>query len=246
MNPRITFQYDGRTVVFFRAAVKDEKPEDVAKFRRLAKLTKGWKSYEKRLLKDLSNGSREAYVCLLMAHYGVRMGNADSATGYTALMKHVEGQHIQTYGGTTLLKEHVEVAGTTLVLSFLGKKAVDQKVVVTHKELVKWGKVFLRDTDTPKFLNTTEYFVRRYLKAIDDELIVKDFRGLCANAHAYMMFQDEYAGRERLATKTAVNGDVKALCEQLAKFMGNTAGVCKRSYLSPKFIEHVIEQRWDK
>jgi DNA topoisomerase IB len=242
----IPLQYNGKDTVFFANPNGRIKQADrkAAKFERVGKLAKEWNQIEIRLLSLLeSQQSRPAYACLLMAECGIRIGNEDSAEGYISSIKGKEGQFLQTYGATTLLKEHVRFEGDSMILEFLGKKAVEQCIIIKNPTLVRWGRVF-HDSSTDKWLGIDAGDVDRFIeRVIDSRLTIKDFRTFCANCRAYQIYMDEVAVNPIPEKKRDLTAEIKKVIAGTAEYLGNTPGICKSAYLSPKLISWIESQR---
>jgi len=230
-------------VCFFTDHCRRKQPR---KFDRVALLAQRWEKYEKVLLRLLKQNSQEAFACLVMAHTGLRVGNEDSAEGYVTKLRGLEGQTIQTFGLTTLRKEHVFSEGKKLILRFLGKKAVGQDVAITDPILIEYGKRLLAEIPGDSWLSVSDREVYRFFKRqIDPVITLKDLRTMCANAMAYALFEDTLADRPPLGRKSEVNKELKTLLETAATKLGNTGGVLKRSYMSPHFVEWFKVKRFD-
>ena len=85
---------------------------DKGKFNRYAKLGKVSDTVVNDLIVKINKDpdsidGRCAFASLLMMLYGVRIGNEGSAEGYVSGLEKNEGEIVQTYGTTTLLKEHI-------------------------------------------------------------------------------------------------------------------------------------------
>lgn len=243
----IELKYKGNDVIYFanpngKINTQDSK---VNKFNRVGKLAKDWEKIEEKLINLLiKKNSQEAYALLLMANCGIRIGNEDSAEGYVTKLKEIEGQTVQTYGLTTLLKEHVEFVDQEMHLKFVGKKVVNQHIVIKDEMLVKYGKQFFEENDGDQWLAVRDYQLKRFLKkTVDKRFQVKDFRTLCANCNAYMIYESGFKGNELPTTKTNLNKEVKEIYVKVSEVLGNTPSICKSAYVSPEFLSHVETER---
>ena len=239
--------YRGRPAIFFAKASGSTKQSDrkAAKFCRVGKLAKAWPEVEKKLegLLDSKYG-REAFCCLLMAETGIRIGNEDSAEGYVAKVKGFEGEVVQTFGASTLKKEHIIVDGDKLCLDFVGKKVVKQFIVVTNPLLVEYGKKFLEESETDLWLNVEDANVAKFIKKrIDKRLTIKDFRTFAANCNAFHIYEDNISSSPVPARKGDLTKEIKEVVVKTSEILGNTPGICKNAYLSPYLIEWITSER---
>jgi len=219
----------------------------MVKFHRVAKLAKKWDEVERKLESLLSGKySREAYICLLMAKTGIRIGNLDSAEGYVAKVKGHEGELVKTYGATTLLNEHVTFDGSKMILDFVGKKVVDHTIVIEDELLVKYGKIFF-DQNNETWLNVEDGDVVKFIKKkIDNRLTPKDFRTFAGNCKAFQIYQKLTEGKPLPEKKGDLSKEIKEIFIETSSFLGNTPGICKSAYISPLFVEFVEGERGSK
>jgi len=242
----IKLTYNDQPTIFFANPNGSlvHKDKVTAKFNRVGKLAKAWPTIEDKITKLLdSKYSREAYICLLMAKTGIRIGNLDSAEGYVAKVKGHEGELVQTYGATTLKNEHVSFSDSKMVLDFVGKKVVDHTIVIEDPVLVSYGIKFFNEAhDT--WLNVEDNSVIRFIKKkIDKRLSPKDFRTFAGNCKAFQIYEATLQNRELPETKGNLNKEIKEVLVEVAEFLGNTPGVCKSAYLSPLFMNHIETER---
>src|SRR5579863_10210435 len=126
---------------------------------RAAKLISIWDDLTEKFSRMTERGNgesdtaRHAYGLLLMMETGIRVGNESSAEGWISenqivarksnkekgikkgdvIWQHEKfGELVQTYGLTTLLNKHVRLKKDKLILSFTGKKLVDQRLTVKN------------------------------------------------------------------------------------------------------------------
>lgn len=125
-------------------------------------------------------------ICL---HTGIRIGNEDSAEGYMTKphpnQKGVKPEFRQTYGLTTLLKEHIRFVAGYVRFEFLGKKGVEQVIVIRDKKLVSQIKSLYVTSNSDTLLEINNTQVRKFVKkSIGRQFMPKDLRKLFANLTA--------------------------------------------------------------
>ena len=188
-------------------------PELTAKFERMVQAGNG-----------RTETARLAYAVLLIMKTAIRVGNEESAEGRVSINKWSPnfGQSVQTYGVTTLRNSHVVKCEAGLHLTFVGKKAVEQKLFTDNPTLKEYCPQGPADElwlgiDYP----TLFAFVKRY---VGDAFTPKDIR----RAKVNKVFLSLLAETQEVNKKT-----IRSLIEKTAEIIGHTKAVCKRSYLSP-------------
>jgi len=150
-----------------------------------------------------------------------------------------------TYGLTTISGRHVKVSGATLLFDYIGKWRKANKRAIADKDVARivaalkqWQQRELfafRDGD--KVRDVKDRHVNDYIQSIiGDDFTAKDFRTwagtlLCSIALA-MLGQ----GRSKAERKRKLKKAVDATAEQL----GNTAAVCRSSYICPRLVEEYM------
>jgi len=241
----IHLNFEGEDVVYFSSNTIKQKDKSRAKFARVRIIAKNWSYIRNKLVKKLEKeNSQEAYALLMSAKTGIRIGNEDSAEGYVTKIKKIEGQFIQTYGISTLLKEHVSFQDEKMILDFLGKKAVEQHIEVIDPMLVEYGKMFYANNEGDKFLDITKFGVNKFLRDnINKVLTVKDFRTFCANCEAFKVYKEYIEKTPIPETKSNFSKEIKLILEKVSDKLHNTPGICKSAYISSIFIDYVASQR---
>lgn len=235
-----------------RTKTPSEDPERIkkAKFNRMSILARDLSALEKKLwniIESKPNQRKFAYSILLMIECGIRSGNESSAEGYVCNLKNHElfGQTIQTFGITSLQKEHIKFPKNSMSIEFLGKKAVEQNIKIRNKKLVEWGKYFVENSQTNLWLNVDKDELRSFIKKkIGRNFLIKDFRTLSANLIAGQKAL-EITERENLPTKKKeLTLEIKEITSTTAEVLGNTPGVCKSAYINPEIITWMIGKRF--
>jgi DNA topoisomerase-1 len=144
----------------------------------------------------------------------------------------------ESYGATTLRKEHGAVRGDTLKLRYKGKSGKERDMKVTDKRLARTVKT-MQDLDEQHLFAwvdaagdahpVTSSDVNDYIKrATGGDFTAKHFRTWGASVTAF----------EALASAEA-DLSLKALLEPVVERLGNTPAIARKSYVHPALIELV-------
>ncbi|MTE22205.1 DNA topoisomerase IB [Streptomyces sp. TRM43335] len=150
-----------------------------------------------------------------------------------------------SYGLTTLLREHAESARGTVTFSYTGKhgreivRAVADPATCRAVRALKrrrgGGDRLLSYWDRPVWREVTGEDLNAYLKDLGGvDITAKDFRTwhgtvLAAVALAVSRFADGSATTRRRAVARAMR--------EVSEYLGNTPAVCRASYVNPRVIE---------
>ena len=174
-----------------------------------------------------------ALALKLMMLTGLRVGNIESALGYQTKVhpmlqkKGVKSVFRQTFGLTTLEKRHVHLRKGKIVFDFLGKKGVQQKVVIEDKKTVDQCRVQLKKKGET-FLGVHDCCLRKFVKkTLGDRFTVKDFRTYFAN----LVATEEILRYEGVPKKLE-----RTVCVAVASKLGNTPSISKKAYIDPKIF----------
>ncbi|MXO68557.1 DNA topoisomerase IB [Altererythrobacter marinus] len=215
----------------FRAARESEKFDGCLAFGGLLPLVR------KRVESDLSGRrlTREraiASVVRLLDLGAVRIGNE----GYA--------RDNRSYGATTLRQRHAEVTGRTLRLRYKAKGGKLREVALTDGSLARVvrrmqdlpGQNVFKYVDDEGDLHTVcSHDVNEYLcDTMGERFTAKNFRTWHASVLAFQIL----AGAQETLT-------IKAVLDVVARRLGNTPAVTRRSYVHPAVIDLVERQeRW--
>ena len=141
----------------------------------------------------------------------------------------------ESYGATTLRKEHGEVRGATLKLRYRGKSGKERDMKVTDKRLAATVKK-MQDLDEQHLFAwvdaagdahpVTSSDVNDYIKrATGGDFTAKHFRTWGASVTAF----------EALANAEA-DLSLKAMLEPVVERLGNTPAIARKSYVHPALI----------
>ncbi len=243
------FTYYGEEYPVWSTFTSSSRPENYekGKFNRYAKLGQMAQDLEQQFQILISNSpntkeARCAYACLLMMRYGIRIGNEGSAEGYVSAMKHNPGEIVQTYGMTTLQKDHVSFKNGVMLLNFLGKEQVSHSIIIKDRFLIKMGRYYHSNAENAWLRIGYSELFRFVRDQVGVAFIPKDFRTFCANTKAWRSIKKILAEPKR-EKKSEANKDVKRLVEIVAKRLGNTPGVAKRAYLDSRMVDWFKAQR---
>ncbi|KRD15155.1 DNA topoisomerase [Acidovorax sp. Root275] len=161
----------------------------------------------------------------------------------------------KSYGLTTLRTRHVQVKGSQLTLRFRGKSGVQQEAelsdprvarVVRHCQQLPGQELFqYEDEDgTPRTVGSGD--VNDYLREITqgvsstegDHFTAKDFRTWHGTTQALELTrlactQTDASG----AADKNVRYSAKAILAEVARQLGNTPAVCRKSYVHPAVLD---------
>ena len=193
------------------------------KFDRVFDLISKWEQVGKRIRSDCSNGllGKEthdaAVVALLIYSTGMRPGRDGNETA---------GE--PTYGASTVTGDHVIFSGNNVRLRFIGKKGVQQDVLIPDPWLTNWFKSKSAGPDEQVFDVRTSV-LSGYFKSLGG-WNPKEFRTAVGTMLAKRLIAESPLPDERRERKKAI----RSIAEHVAKILGNTPAVAKRSYIPPE------------
>ena len=149
-----------------------------------------------------------------------------------------------SFGLTTLRRDHVRIARGNIELDFRGKHGVHQHKVVSDPTLARilrrchelpGSELFRYIDDAGTLHRIYSEDVNGYLRDCSGHHITaKDFRTWAATNLAVL---EMVPLREVKPSKRAVTGVVKRVAEQL----GNTPAVCRKSYIHPRVLTSYLD-----
>lgn len=186
--------------------------------------------------------ARLALACKLMMYSGIRIGNEGSAEGYMTKPhpnSKKEPEFVQTYGLTTIRKEHVTFKRGKAYLNFLGKKQVDNSFTFVGDTAKYLKALYEMTTDNETLFEISVYELTKFIKKyVGKHFTPKDFRTMRANMVAYETLS-EICERELPTTKSELNKEKKEIAVTVSEALNNTPGVCKASYIDERIWEEV-------
>lgn len=213
---------------------------DAAKFDHMLVFGQGLPRIRRRVDRDLSlpglpRDKVLAVVVRLLETTLIRIGNASYA------------KENGSYGLTTLRKRHVDVSGTTVEFDFVGKSGQDWEIELEDARLAK---IIRRCEELPgyqlfKYLDedgetrsVESEDVNGYLREITGEdVTAKDFRTWAGTVAATLLL----TGLEPFSSKTQATKNVTGVIKEVAKRLGNTPAICRKSYVHPDVVTCYLE-----
>jgi DNA topoisomerase I len=149
----------------------------------------------------------------------------------------------KSFGLTTFRDRHVNVKGDTLKFQFRGKSGVSHAIDVSDRRLAAIVKrcrdlpgqqlfQYLDDDGQVQSIGSAD--VNAYLKEITGEdFTAKDFRTWSGTVLALTALQE----LEQQASATKAKKMLLTAIEAVAKMLGNTRAVCRKSYIHPVILD---------
>jgi DNA topoisomerase I len=216
---------------------------DEQKYGRLIAFARALPRIRRRVDEDLARPGlpREkvlATVARLLELTLIRVGNDE----YSRLNK--------SFGLTTLRDRHVKVAGSTVRFRFRGKGGKEHEVGLRDRRLAALirrcqelpGQELFQYDDDGVVRDVTSDDVNEYIREIaGEEFSAKDFRTWAGTVLAYRALR----GLEPAGTEQQTRRNVVEAIRQTAGVLGNTAAVCRASYVHPAVLEAYVDGRID-
>ena len=214
---------------------------DVAKFAHMAAFGAALPRIRRRVRRDLAlpgipRDKVLATLVRLLETTLIRVGNEEYA------------RDNGSYGLTTLKNRHAEVHGANLRFRFRGKSGKEREVDVTSPRLARLVKrcqelpgqdlfQYLDEVGNPHPVGSAD--VNDYLREITEEdFTAKDFRTWAATLLASQAFAAEKAAASAAQAQRTVAKVIKSVAARL----GNTAAICRKSYIHPAVVETYLNQ----
>lgn len=226
--------------------LRSDKGHYSDRFNRSVKLARNYYDLLDKFDRMIERGAKSntemfqcALACKLMLLTGIRVGNEKSANGYVSKRKDVG--EISTYGLTTLQKKHIRI-GKSVTFNFVGKRGIEQKIVVSDPLTVQQIKAaFIPANHT--LLYISGYDLRKFVKKyIGNAFTPKDFRTLRANIEANYALLN-ISRRPKVGTKKSFKEECKEIAAYVASKLGNTPAMAKRAYIDPLLWEYASLKR---
>jgi len=153
----------------------------------------------------------------------------------------------KTFGITTLRKSHVQVVKGLAVFTYVGKKSVRQRQVVTNRELARLVKRHLespgarlfRYRDGSRWRNLTARDVNAYLQTtLGVPYSAKDFRTWGGTLRAATVL----AELGPASSPTEAKRNVATTMRLVASDLGNTPTICRASYVHPLIVARYVDE----
>ena len=155
----------------------------------------------------------------------------------------------RSFGLTTLRNRHVEVEGGTVKFEFRGKGGKRYSVGIRDRRLARIVKncqdlpgqeLFQYVDENGERQRIDSDDVNEYLReATGQDFTAKDFRTWAGTVLA----AEALRAVEQVDSGIAAKRDVVRAIESVAERLGNTAAVCRKSYIHPHVIESYLDGR---
>jgi DNA topoisomerase-1 len=176
-----------------------------------------------------------AAIVQLLERSLIRVGNEEYA------------RQNQSFGLTTLRDKHVQVNGESMRFQFRGKSGVRHTVDVNDRRLARVvrqcrdlpGQELFQYVDRDGAVQRVgSGDINAYVKHITgDDFTAKDFRTWWGTVLALTALRELQAGH----TKKASEKNVLLAIDAVARLLGNTRTVCRRSYVHPGVIDAYLD-----
>lgn len=213
---------------------------DAAKFEHMLEFGELLPRIRRRVARDLSLAGLPknkvlAVVVRLLETTLIRVGNSTYA------------ESNGSYGLTTLRKKHVDVSGTTVEFEFVGKSGQDWDVVLEDARLARIIRrcealpgyrlfKYLDDEGETRSVESSD--VNDYLREITGEdVTAKDFRTWAGTVAATLLLTE----LEPFSSKTQATKNVTGVIKEVARKLGNTPAICRKSYVHPSVLSCYLE-----
>jgi DNA topoisomerase-1 len=213
---------------------------DETKFDRMQAFAGALPSIRRRTAADLARPGLPRYKVLaaivqLLEKSLIRVGNEEYV------------RQNRSFGLTTLRNRHVQVRGDKLRFEFRGKSGVHHSVDVSDRRLAKVVKQcrdlpgqelfqYLDDNGERQGIDSGD--INRYVKDVTGEdFTAKDFRTWSGTVLAVAALR-EFAPA---SSKTESERNVVLAIEAVAKMLGNTRTVCRKSYVHPGILDCYVD-----
>jgi DNA topoisomerase-1 len=229
--------YDARGRKQYRYHPRWREVRDETKFEHMLTFGRALPNIRRRVMADLNRrglrrGKVLAAVVRLMERTLGRVGNPEYA------------KENNSFGLTTLRRDHVRIEGGQIELDFRGKHGVHHHKVISDPTLagiirnctdLPGSELFKYVDDAGELHHISSEHVNAYLRETTGHHITsKDFRTWAATNLAVL---EIVALRDAKPTKRAAATVVKRVAAQL----GNTPAVCRKSYIHPRVLASYLD-----
>jgi DNA topoisomerase I len=153
----------------------------------------------------------------------------------------------KSFGLTTMRNGHVKVSGSKVRFFFRGKSGIDHELELDDRRLAKIVKqcrdlpgqeLFEYRGENGDVVDIGSGDVNAYLHDITrEDFTSKDFRTWAGTVLACQLLQTLKAGE----TATQTKKNIVRTVEEVAKQLGNTKAVCRKSYIHPAVIDAYMD-----
>lgn len=216
--------------------VSDEK-----KYNKMIVFAKALPSIRQRINQDIAlPGIPKEKVLAAVVHLLevtlIRVGNEEYA------------RENQSFGLTTLRNRHVNVEGTKISFKFHGKSGQYHAISIYDRRLSKIVKrckdlpgqelfEYLNEAGETVSLSSTD--VNEYLQTItSNHFTAKDFRTWAGTVLAVFALKEF----QQFDTDVQAKKNIVKAIEKVAKRLGNTSAVCRKSYIHPEIFNAYLDK----
>ena len=231
---------DARGRKQFRYHLRWTALRDANKFSRLIGFCGALPKLRRRVARDLrgrelTHEKVVATIVKLMEATLIRVGNEEYA------------RQNGSYGLTTLRDRHAKVRGSTVRLMFRGKSGKEVAAEVSDRRVARVVKqcqelpgqdLFAYVDVTGERRTVTSQDVNDYLReTTGEDYTAKDFRTWAGTVLAAVALRE----LEGFESETDAKRNVVAAIDRVAKRLGNTRAVCRRSYVHPAVLDSYLD-----
>lgn len=227
----------GRTQYLYHSKFRAQREEE--KFQRVVEFGESLPQLRRKVKNDLKRPELDrdrvlAAIVRLIDQGFFRVGNDKSAESES------------TYGLTTIRGKHVNVDGRVLLFDYIGKwkkahtRAIeDPEVADIVRKLKKLKqKELFAFIDGNKIRDVKDRHVNDYIQSIiSEKFTAKDFRTWAGT----LLCSIALAMQGQASSKTERKRKMKRAIEATAEQLGNTAAVCRKSYVCPRVLDEYME-----
>jgi DNA topoisomerase-1 len=231
---------DARGRKQYRYHPKWREVRDEVKYGRLLSFAKALPKIRERTDADLRRSGlpREkvlATVVKLLERTLIRVGNEEYA------------RQNGSVGLTTMRDQHAKVNGSTVRFEFKGKSGIQHAIDLSDARLARIVKAcrdlpgyelfqYLDENGSRQVIDSAD--VNEYLRAISGEdFTAKDFRTWAGTVLAAA----ELSSARRCSSAAEARRNIGRAVESVAKRLGNTKTVCRKSYIHPAIFDAYLE-----
>ena len=213
---------------------------DANKYSRLVGFCKVLPLIRRRVARDLRKPGLEhekvvATIVKLMELTLIRVGNDEYA------------RQNRSYGLTTLRDRHAKVRGSTVRLRFRGKSGKDVEAEVNDRRVARIVKqlqelpgqeLFSYAGENGEIRSVSSEDVNDYLRETTGaDYTAKDFRTWAGTVLAAVALRE----LEGFESEAEAKRNVVQAIDRVAKRLGNTRAVCRRSYVHPAVLDSYLD-----
>ncbi len=154
-----------------------------------------------------------------------------------------------SYGLTTLKNKHVDINGSVVKFSFIGKKGIKNNITLKSKRLtniikkckeIPGKQLFEYINDDGTISKIDSGMVNEYLKEISgSSFTAKDFRTWAGSVSALRALKEIGPA----STATELKKNILLMYDIVAADLGNTRNVCKNHYIHPVVVKKYEENK---